>query len=65
MHRWFREHGQYEYVLMRDPDPAGVEWALALSASIRNGGASVRTVLPPNHLDPDEAILSGWWPSGI
>ena len=63
MHRWFREHGQYEYVLMRDPDPAGVEWALALSASIRSGGASVRTVLPPNQHDPDEAILNGWWPA--
>ena len=65
MHRWFQEHGQYEYVLMRDPDTAGAEWALALSSSIRSGGASVRTVLPPNQLDPDESILSGWWPSGI
>ena len=52
LHRWFREHGQYEYVLMRDPDPAGVEWALALSSSIRSGGASVRTVPTPGPTRP-------------
>ncbi|HMM97430.1 MAG TPA: toprim domain-containing protein [Anaerolineales bacterium] len=65
LHRWFQEHGQYEYLLVRDPDPAGAEWALALSSSIRSGGASVRTLRTPDQLDPDEAILSGWWPSGI
>ena len=27
------------------------------------GGAKVRTLRPPDQLDPDEAILSGWWPS--
>lgn len=63
--QWFREHNRYEYVLVRDPDPAGVEWALALSSSIRSGGASVRTLRTPDQLDPDEAILSGWWPAGI
>ena len=65
MHRWFSEHGQYEYVLLRDPDKAGVEWAQSVSASIRHGGAKVRTLRPPDKLDPDEAILSGWWPSVI
>jgi hypothetical protein len=52
-----------EYVLLRDPDKAGVEWAQSVSASIRHGGAKVRTLRPPDQLDPDEAILSGWWPS--
>jgi len=63
IHQWFREHNQYEYILLRDPDKAGVEWAQSVSASIRHGGATVRTLRPPDHLDPDEAILSGWWPS--
>jgi hypothetical protein len=65
MHRWFSEHSQYEYVLLRDPDKAGVEWSKSVSASIRHGGGKVRTLKPPEKLDPDEAILSGWWPSGI
>ena len=65
MHRWFSEHDQFEYVLLRDPDQAGVEWGQAVSASIRHGGAKVRTLEPPNHLDPDEAILNGWWPPAI
>ncbi|MBI3340123.1 MAG: toprim domain-containing protein [Chloroflexi bacterium] len=65
IHRWFSEHGDYEYVLLRDPDKAGVEWAQTVSASIRGGGAKVRTLKPPDHLDPDEAILNGWWLSAI
>jgi len=65
LHRWFSEHNQYDYVLLRDPDKAGNEWAKTVSASIRHGCAKVRTLRPPDNLDPDEAILSGWWPSGI
>ncbi len=63
--QWFREHNQFEYVLLRDPDKAGQEWAKTVSDAIRHGGAKVRTLRPPDGLDPDEAILSGWWPSGI
>jgi hypothetical protein len=62
MHQWFREHNQYEYLLLRDPDKAGVEWAQSVSASIRGGGAKVRSLRPPDQFDPDEAILNGWWP---
>lgn len=62
---WFSRHGQYEYVLLRDPDEAGQEWARVVSAAIRRGGGKVRTLTPPDDHDPDEAILSGWWPSGI
>jgi hypothetical protein len=65
MHRWFSEHNEFDYVLLRDPDKAGAEWTQAVSASIRHGGARVCTLKPPDGLDPDEAILSGWWPSVI
>ena len=60
---WFREHNQYEYVLLCDPDKAGDEWAGHLTDAIQKGGASVQALRPPDMLDPDEAILSGWWPS--
>jgi hypothetical protein len=63
--RWFSEHNEFEYVLLRDPDQAGVEWTQTISKSIRHGGAKVRALQPPDQLDPDEAILSGWWPSAI
>jgi hypothetical protein len=62
---WFSRHGQYEYVLLRDPDAAGQEWARTISAATRRSGGKVRTLCPPDNLDPDEAILSGWWPFGI
>ena len=63
--RWFSQHGEFEYVLLRDPDRAGEEWARTVSASIRGAGANVWVFKPPDGLDPDEAILHGWWPSGI
>lgn len=60
---WFREHNQYEYVLLSDPDKAGDEWTGHLTDAIQKGGAGVQALQPPAPLDPDEAILSGWWPS--
>ncbi len=63
--QWFRQHNEFEYVLLRDPDKAGQEWAETVSDAIRHGKGKVRTLRPPDNLDPDEAILSGWWPSGI
>jgi hypothetical protein len=60
---WFRRHGRYKYILIRDPDKAGQEWEESVSAAIRHGGAPIHCLCPPNTLDPDEAILSGWWPS--
>lgn len=62
---WFTEHNQHEYILVRDPDQAGREWAKTVSAAIRHGSAKVRKLRTPDNLDPDEAILQGWWPSGI
>ena len=38
MHRWFGEHNEFEYVLLRDPDEAGTEWTQSVSESIRHGG---------------------------
>jgi hypothetical protein len=63
MLQWFREHNRYEYVLLSDPDKAGDEWTEHLTDAIRSGGADVQSLRPPAPLDPDEAILSGWWPS--
>jgi len=60
---WFREHNQYEYGVLSGPDNAGDEWAGHLTAAIQKGGAGVQALQPPASLDPDEAILSGWWPS--
>jgi DNA primase len=63
MLQWFREHNRYEYVLLSDPDKAGDEWTEHLTDAIRSGGADVQALRPPAPLDPDEAILNGWWPS--
>ena len=63
MLQWFRDHNQYDYVLLCDPDKAGDEWAEHLMHAIQKGGAVVQSLHPPAPLDPDEAILSGWWPS--
>jgi hypothetical protein len=60
---WFSHQNRYEYILIRDPDKAGQEWEVSVSVAIRHGGASVHCLCPPGTLDPDEAILSGWWPS--
>ena len=54
-----------EYILIRDPDQAGREWEESVSAAIRHGGAPIHCLCPPDTLDPDEAILSGWWSSAI
>ena len=62
---WFAENNRYEYVLIRDPDKAGEEWEESVSEVIRYGGAPIHCLCPPDALDPDEAILSGWWPSAI
>lgn len=65
MLEWFSQNPQYEYLLIRDPDEAGTQWARAVGKMIRHGGGKVRAAKTPDQLDPDEAILSGWWPSGI
>lgn len=63
--RWFNEHNQHDYILLRDPDEAGREWAKTVSAAIRHGGAKAKLLRLPPDLDPDEAILQGWWHPAI
>lgn len=59
---WFHEHGEYRYTLIHDPDKAGLEWCETVSGAIRHATSDVRIVSTPGTLDPDEAILGGWWP---
>ena len=65
MRSWFQEHNQVGYLLVPDPDEAGKEWTKTLRAAIRKGKGVSHTAHPPKGLDPDEAILRGWWPEGI
>ena len=65
MRSWFQEHNQVGYLLVPDPDEAGKEWGKAIRAAIRKGKGVSYTAHPPKGLDPDEAILQGWWPEGI
>jgi hypothetical protein len=59
---WFREYGGYAYTLIHDPDKAGREWCETVSGAIRHATTNVRIVSTSGTLDPDETILSGWWP---
>ena len=70
--KWFREHKEYEYVLLPDQDPAGLGgedangkfikgWLQHLEEAIEDE-KRMYVVNPPNGKDPDEAFLDGWWP---
>ena len=65
MRNWFEEHNLVGYLLVPDPDDAGKEWTKSIRAAIRKGQGVSHTAHPPKGLDPDEAILQGWWPEGI
>jgi hypothetical protein len=65
MRSWFQEHNQNGYLLVPDPDEAGKEWAKTIQAAVRKGKGVSHTVHPPKGLDPDEALLQGWWPEGL
>jgi len=65
MRSWFQEHNQVGYLLVPDPDEAGKEWTKTIRTAIRKGKGVSHTAHPPKGLDPDEAILQGWWPTGI
>jgi hypothetical protein len=75
---WFAEHAAaYDHLLIPDPDPAGLGgrdeasgkeipgWLQHLSGAIERGGGRFAVVRTPDRMDPDEAFLSGWWPSII
>ena len=62
--QWFSEH-DFNYILIKDPDKAGDEWAEVLIRAIKQGNGRFALLDTPDKLDPDEAFLSGWWPSII
>ena len=62
---WFTEHPEYEYLLIPDPDDAGFDWIEPVSEAIRKGEGKYEVRFPPDDLDPDEAVLSGWWPAEL
>lgn len=65
MRNWFQEHRHVGYLLVPDPDEAGKEWTKTIRTTIRKGKGVSHTAHPPKGLDPDEAILQGWWPEGL
>ena len=46
-------------VVVPDPDESGIEAAERIREA-RPGDNLV--AVPPDGMDPDEAVLSGWWP---
>jgi len=59
IYRWLREKGEKrEVFLIPDPDEGGKDWL----ANLRRHGVKGEVFWPPNGLDPDEAVLAGWWP---
>jgi len=64
MLEWFAACA-YEFLLIPDPDEAGRGWAKVLKAAIRRGEGQAQVVRTPDGLDPDQAVLSGWWPIGL
>jgi len=62
---WFTQHPEYDYLLVPDPDDAGYDWIEPVSQAIRKGEGKYEVRFPPGDLDPDEAVLSGWWPAEL
>jgi hypothetical protein len=61
---WFAAR-PYDYLLIPDPDDAGQSWAMALQAAIRRGEGRACLERTPRDLDPDQAVLAGWWPQAL
>lgn len=64
MQAWFAA-SPYDYVLIPDGDQAGEDWTDTLVPAIRHAGGTFIVSETPDNLDPDEALLKGWWPPGI
>jgi hypothetical protein len=62
---WFKDRPQYGYVLIPDDDDAGRNWTRALAGAIKAGGGVSFVSSTPAGLDPDEALMQGWWPDGL
>jgi len=64
MLEWFAACA-FEFLLIPDPDEAGQSWTKAIRTAIRRGEGQSRLVRTPDGLDPDRAVLEGWWPEGV
>jgi hypothetical protein len=64
MLEWFSAH-PYDYLLIPDSDEAGRGWGKILRAAIRRGKGQVHLIRTPDGMDPDQAVLGGWWPEGV
>ncbi len=61
--KWFEEHPGYHYLLIPDPDKAGIDWQEQVSRAIHAGGGYWDSFsVPQGFSDPDEAFLAGWLP---
>jgi len=78
MLNWFTDHAsKYEFVLVPDQDAAGLGgwdeekkkdikgWKQHITEALEKGGGRYCVINTPDKMDPDEAFLSGWWPSII
>lgn len=63
--RWYERAGKYRHVLIPDADKAGMAWMDTLSKCLYEAKAESAVVFPPGGVDPDEAVLAGWWPKEI
>lgn len=63
---WFATQAKtYGFVLIPDPDEAGHQWAQTLQGVVQGAGGIALIQATPGTLDPDEALLQGWWPAGL
>ncbi len=63
---WVTQHcDRFGYVLVPDPDKGGEAWLKRMTQAIKKGKGVSLVANPPNGLDPDEALLAGWWPEGL
>jgi len=60
---WYAQAKKYRHILIPDVDEAGMGWMDTLSRVLHD--ADLRVCIPPGELDPDEALLSGWWPESV
>ena len=68
---------KYEFVLVPDQDAAGLGgwdeekkkdikgWKQHITEALEKRGGRYCVINTPDKMDPDEAFLSGWWPSII
>ncbi|HEY57642.1 MAG TPA: toprim domain-containing protein [Anaerolineae bacterium] len=58
-YEWLRETAERRHLfLIPDADEGGKDWL----TNLRRHGVKGEVFFPPDGLDPDEAVLDGWWP---